>query len=171
MRTTGGLRKTSVMHPLGKFWSFSLLAAIIFGLSACGPEPAAKQALKWADDGARAIRGADEAAEASQAVKRTPPAAADAEARRLMGALEEEWRDALCDGADILVKAVEAGESANFDWSDWAAEQLRPGLESNFTDEQIDGVAGQLIRVLDSLENNTEVLKGVADACGIAENI
>jgi hypothetical protein len=140
------------------------------GASACGGNPPVeRQAAKWADDVARAIRGADEGAEASSAVKRVP-VVSDEEVRQLQKELDDAVDEVICTGADILVKAAEAHKSTDFDWSGWSSERLNPSLASDFSDESIDEVGAKLDSVLDALEDNLPVLKGVAGACGIAHS-
>jgi hypothetical protein len=147
---------------------------ISVGLSACGGEPAARQAVKWMDEVGKSIRGADEVAEAKIAVRKTPTKLSD-KARQLAAKLDEDFVSALCDGTGYIVDALEAGETPNFDWTSWSSENFRPVLESDFSEElseeQIDAVTSKLSQVLTSLEGNIEALKGVADACDFAYSL
>jgi hypothetical protein len=147
--------------------AFVLLA----GASACGGNPSAEaQAARWADDVARAIRGADKEAQASNAVKRVPAVVSDEEVSQLQKELDDAVDEVVCNGAEVLVKAAEAHAQTNFDWSGWSSEQLDPPLASDFSGETIDKVGEMLDQVLDALEENLTLLKGVATACGIAHS-
>jgi hypothetical protein len=148
-----------------------LMLAVVTLSSACGGSGAGKQAVRWADETARAIRGADEAAEAKQATRRVPPAVADESAARLRQILDDAWDDVLCDGAEIIANALKAGQPTNFDWRPWVSEGLDPRLESDFSDDEIDDVGDALASVLDALETNTAALEGVADACNLATSL
>jgi hypothetical protein len=162
------------LSPFGKSWSFTLVAAIIValsvGLSACGGGGGTgKQAVKWIDDVGKSIRTADEVGKAKKAVNKTPPTDFSDEARQLAEQLDEDFVSSLCDGTGYIVDALEAGKTANFDWSSWSSENFRPVLESNFSDElsegQIDAVTSELSQVLTSLQENAEALNAVAAAC------